>query len=76
MTPKEKAKELTNKYIFTSFIIDEDYENIKLKLMLHAKECALIAVNELIDQCWSYREIDLGIALEYWQEVKQEIEKL
>ena len=76
MTPKEKAIELRDKYIFTTFIIDEDYENIKLKLMLHAKECALIAVDELIDQCWSYREIDLGMSLEYWQEVKQEIEKL
>jgi hypothetical protein len=76
MTPKEKAIELRDKYIFTTFIIDEDYENIKLKLMLHAKECALIAADELINQCWSYREIDLGIALEYWMEVKQEIEKL
>jgi len=76
MTSKEKAIELRDKYIFTSFIIDEDYENIKLKLMLNAKECALIAVQELIEQCYSYREIDLGMSLDYWEEVRKEIEKL
>jgi hypothetical protein len=73
MTPKEKAKELTNKYIFTSFIIDEDYENIKLKLMLHAKHSALIAVDEVIQEI---NYFNYGSFESYWQEVKQEIEKL
>ena len=73
MTPKEKAKELFDKYCWAIRIDETDsgyFSNV-----LYAKECALIAVDELIDQCWSYREIDLGLALEYWQEVKQEIEK-
>jgi len=82
MTPKEKAIELRDKYIFTSFIIDEDYDSIKLKLMLHAKRSALIAVDEIIKQweymdsilinCWSPNKIGLN----YWKQVKQEIEKL
>jgi hypothetical protein len=72
MTPKEKAKELFDKYCWAIRIDETDsgyFSNV-----LYAKECALIAVDELIDQCWGYREIDLGLALEYWEEVKQEIE--
>ena len=65
MTPKEKAFELVDKIYYYQW-----------REKQRTKECALIAVQELIDQCWSYREIDLGISLEYWEEVKQEIEKL
>jgi hypothetical protein len=68
MTPKEKAQKLVDKM---KYPMDGVY------IISHvANELALIAVDELIDQCWSYREIDLGLALEYWEEVKQEIEKL
>jgi hypothetical protein len=72
MTPKEKAQELVLKYlrIKTHKMFNGWWHKIT------AKQCALIAVNELINQCWNYREIDLGLALEYWEEVKQEIEKL
>jgi hypothetical protein len=64
MIPKEKAHELIVKALvqFEKLTINE------------AKKISLIAVDELINQCWSYREIDLGLALEYWEEVKQEIE--
>ena len=65
MTPKEKAIDL----------VDKMY-HYQWREKQRAKECALISVQELIDQCHSYREIDLGMSLEYWQEVKQEIEKL
>ena len=65
MTPKEKAQEL----------VDKMY-HYQWREKQRAKECALIAVQELIDQCHSYREIDLGMSLEYWEEVKQEINKL
>jgi hypothetical protein len=65
MTPKEKAIEL----------VDKMY-HYQWREKQRAKECALIAVQELIDQCWSYREIDLGMSLEYWEEVREEIEKL
>lgn len=67
MTPKEKAIELVNKY-------DETLTYLESKLK--SKQCALIAVNELIGQCWDYRDIDLESSCNFWKEVKQEIEKL
>ena len=71
MEPREKAKELYNKYS----VYNVNGKSI-MKIGPEVKVFTLIAVDELIDQCWSYREIDLGLALEYWQEVKQEINKL
>jgi hypothetical protein len=71
MTPKEKAQEIFDKY----YIVCQEFTE-EIQCSIQAKQCALIAVDELINQCWSYREIDLGLALEYWEEVKQEIEKL
>ena len=65
MTPKEKAKSLVGRM-----------ERSKDMPYQYAKQCALIAVQELIDQCWSYRDIDLGASFDYWTEVKEEIEKL
>jgi len=64
LTPKEKAEELVNNYTIT---IDHDgvYWNIKEQ----AKQCALIAVDE-ISNIVSFDD------LRYWEEVKQEIEKL
>jgi hypothetical protein len=41
-----------------------------------AKQCALIAVDEIIKQCWDYRDIDLQASYDYWQEVKKQINKL
>jgi hypothetical protein len=67
MTPKEKAIELVGK-------MEKDFQYFASREI--AIKHALIAVDELIDQCWSYREIDLGLALEYWEEVKEEIFKI
>ena len=66
MTPKEKAEELVSKFkdIKDAYYIDE-----------LAKERALIAVDELMKQCWDYRDIDVQASYDYWEEVKQEIEK-
>ena len=64
MNTKEKAKELVDRMLNEQSFSNELYD---------AKQCALIAVQELIDQCHSYREIDLGMSLDYWEEVKQEI---
>jgi hypothetical protein len=61
MTPKEKAKDLVIKFTFQR-------DNHELYV---AKQCALIAVDEIINLCAS------GLSeTKYWQEVKQEIEKL
>jgi hypothetical protein len=68
MTPKEKAKELIEKY---SFVEIQHYTS-----MFEVKECAKIAVAELLKHCWDYRDIDLEASYDYWKEVEQEIEKL
>jgi LytS/YehU family sensor histidine kinase len=77
MTPQEKAKELVNKfaiYLRANLMFDEEADE-------DAKVCALIAVDEIIEQY----EFDVASDVEnkrfmaklnYWDEVKQEIEKL
>jgi hypothetical protein len=62
MTPKEKADELFDKYYsYLKANLMDDKEAID-----DAKQCALIAVDELIKQV-NYLHI------EYWKEVKQYI---
>lgn len=68
MTSKEKAEELVNKYLRTYPIYDNptvviSYTNNE------AKSCALIAVDEILEHCYE-------VMKPFWQEVKQEIEKL
>lgn len=67
MTPKEKAKELFLKYkeSILSFLSD----NMKTD---NAIDCALIAVDEIIDIC-SEDESAIITQLQYWQQVKQEL---
>jgi len=69
MTPKEKAEELVGKYYVIIYHTIHQQQK--------AKECALITVDEILG------DIDDSIlhpqnneAINYWQEVKQEIEKL
>jgi hypothetical protein len=60
MTAREKAIELVEKYRVESWVISRD----------HDKQCALIAVNEIL----GYIGADRGT--EFWLQVKSEIEKL
>jgi hypothetical protein len=72
MTPKEKAKELVGRYV--KFKLNGRYKIFGLEL---AKELALIAVDEIINNSLEYMGCDLKDGeIIYWQEVKQEIEKL
>lgn len=64
MTPKEKAKELYNKMYDYSLFEEE------------AKRCALIAVEEIKEAIFWHPFESPNFELEYWQEVKQEIENL
>jgi hypothetical protein len=64
-TPKEKAVELSNKFYFISSFFS-DLED--------AKECALIAVDEILKVVSFYNDTQAEIT--YWEEVKREIEKL
>jgi hypothetical protein len=69
MTPKEKAEELVLKYLR----IDN---NTKEWFNMHiAKQCALIAVDELIKEQTMWQNGEVNPVL-YWQEVKNEINKL
>ena len=65
MTQQEKAKELVNKYL-------QIYDG----RVPQAKQCALISVDEILQ---SHYVLLTGVKTsiyEYWQEVKQEIDKL
>lgn len=63
MTPKEKAKELVDKY---SFVEIQHYTS-----MFEVKQCALIAVDEILNND-GFTQFDIYLT-EYWQQVKQEI---
>lgn len=76
MTPKEKAIELIDK--FNNHTVKElvYLKNGKvIEGKTEAKECALIAVNEILKIEWDEFEMS-GDEVMYWQEVKQEIENL
>ena len=66
MTPIEKANELLDKYWLMDFI------NPSLSKQ-QSKQCALIAVDELIESC--YRS-GINYSYNFWKEVKKEIKKL
>jgi hypothetical protein len=64
---KEKANELVDKMYFSRRYKDEE-NYIPKQAFIHAKQCALIAVDEILS---------IGcVEVPYWYEVKQEIEKL
>jgi hypothetical protein len=68
MTLKEKAEALINSYRI--ILMNEDTEcGNEILCTSIAKQCALIAVDELIKEV---AHSDVG----YWQEVKKEIENL
>ena len=74
MTPKEKATQLVSKYLFyfPEFRNEKEYDYDTDK----AKECALIAVDEVIDAIdWHESKYPVSEEL-FWLEVKNEIEKL
>ena len=73
MTPKEKAEELYAKYYNRiEHSLSEEASKFEKDIV---KQCALIAVDEVIEALhehhWQNRLI-----IDYWQEVKQEIEQL
>ena len=73
MTPKDKAKELFDKYCYA--IRTEETDSGYFTNIIYAKQCALIAVDEILDdyESFSYK---FQLCKEYWQEVKQELDKL
>ena len=83
MTAKEKARDLVDKYLLSP--IDFPYKDtqdgqcIGIGYMLYnsAKQCALIAVDEImfVISVMPYGITYLSL-LEYWHDVKEEIEKI
>ena len=63
MTPKEKAKELVDKFTV-----------VGLQQRAEGYQCALIAVDEILKVVLIYNDTQAEVT--YWQEVKQEIEQL
>jgi hypothetical protein len=70
MTPKEKAQELINKFYFDTSLTDID----------EVKQCAIIAIDEIIIVSHPFGLNDYTDYLKngdsYWHKVKKEIEKI
>ena len=75
MTAKQKANELVDKF----YRIDSDsamYDDFTMKIF-YAQRCALICVDEMIKELTEEISPSVhGFRHQYWQEVKQEINKL
>jgi hypothetical protein len=68
MTPKNKAEALVNSYRF--ILMNEDTEcGNEILCTSIAKQCALISVDEISKHCYE-------VMKSFWEEVKQEIEKI
>jgi hypothetical protein len=73
MTPKEKADKLCMMFLMHTNTKDREYD-INKEL---AKQCALISVDEILKSNPTIIDCDkTELNYKYWQEVKQEIEKL
>ena len=72
MTPKEKAQDLVNTYRMILMDEDTDCGNELLCTSIAIKN-ALVAVDEIWNALESARAFE---EYDYWNEVKQEIEKL
>ena len=74
MTPKEKAKQLFRKFYILDHKIWQDT----------AKQCALIAIDEILENVdYFFKELEkdnlpnkFNDEIEYWNEIKQEINNL
>ena len=74
MNYKEQAIDLVNKMSTYSYYCNECHNDF-------AKDCALIAVDEILNSIpsrryWDTYDDETPSAITFWQEVKTEIEKL
>jgi len=69
MTPKEKAEALIHRY--------SQHDILYWSLTkIQAKECALIAVDEIMDELVDIDDGQTIMPYKYWQNVKTEIQNL
>ena len=75
MTPKEKALKLCDAFYqflpLEQHVITWEYDGWK-----NAKQCALIAVDEILNTIEYSSQADELSKVSYWEEVKNEINKL
>lgn len=69
MTPKEKAKEIFDKMYGKTPVRDEESLIELDRDRDTAIQCALVAVDEILEEC-------LQLKVAYWEEVKEQIETL
>lgn len=74
MTPKEKAEEFLYKFLP---LVNQSYAGV----FENAKQCALIACQEVIDcleddNLYADGENSIGSIIKYWKQVKTELENL
>ena len=72
MTPKEKARELVDKFLPHTLVLNKDTGWLEGKD--DAKQYALITVKEILNNDNNF--FSTYIQNDYWLQVKQEIEKL
>jgi hypothetical protein len=71
MSPKEKADSLFRKMYQVRTVAASDISKY------FAKQCALIVVNEMINEYGTYYKINIDDKyVSYWEQVKEEVEKL
>jgi len=79
MTPKEKAEDLIHKFKKYSYYPKTNDDILFVnELNKNAKQCALTAVNEIINSNPHSNPLNTEVysTMDWWKEVKQEIEKL
>jgi hypothetical protein len=81
MTPKEKALKLCDAFYqllpLEQYVITTDGDlSWEYDTWKNAKQCALIAVDEIINSIVIFDLTAAENQFTYWEEVKQEIEKL
>lgn len=73
MTPKEKAEQLVKRfkqYVNSDVSGEQNFEFSYEEQLKNAKQCALITVDEIM------KSRSISNSIEYWKNVKQEIEQL
>lgn len=74
MTPREKAKEMVWGYYHRiEHTISDEYAKVDWEI---SKQCALIGVGEILNAIDWHEFETPNKEIDYWEEVKQEIEKL
>jgi hypothetical protein len=75
-TPQKKAKELFGKFTIRTKFLDEFKGWVDYTDSSHAKQFALVAVDEILNILNFSLDFKMNKSIKYWLEVKEEIENL